>query len=111
MAMDVAPRTRPEPEPEQEPDRGSADLIAQYRQRIELAGMPSRVRREAFRHLARLSRVPPGSFDHYMVRGYLEAVIEMPWPERAAAERRLLATVFAADPGSGSDGHEVPIAT
>jgi ATP-dependent Lon protease len=67
-------------------------LVAEYRRRIRNARMPSRIRDEAFRQLARLTTLPTGSFDHYMVRGYLEAVIEVPWQERADAERRFLAT-------------------
>jgi ATP-dependent Lon protease len=70
------------------------EVLADYRKRIKLAKMPRTVRREARRQLARLSGLDEGSFEHYMVRGYLEAVIEMPWPERVAAERRLLAAVI-----------------
>jgi ATP-dependent Lon protease len=76
----------------------SGDLVAEYRRRIRRARMPRGVREEAFRHLARLTSLPAGSFDHYMVRGYLEAVIEVPWRERALAERRFPAT--ALDPSA-----------
>jgi len=70
------------------------EVLDDYRKRIRLANMPGTVRREARRQLARLSQLSEGSFEHYMVRGYLEAVIEMPWSERVAAERRLAAAVI-----------------
>jgi ATP-dependent Lon protease len=70
------------------------DVLAWYRRRIKLARMPQRIRREARRQLTRLATFPFGSFEHYMVRGYLEAIIEMPWPERVASEQRLLAAVL-----------------
>ncbi len=70
------------------------ELIAEYRWRIRGCRMPSAIREEAFRHLAQLAWVPVGSFDHYMVRGYLEAVIEVPWQEREDAERRFLEGVL-----------------
>jgi hypothetical protein len=73
------------------------ELLAGYRRRIKLARMPQRIRREARRQLKRLTTFPFGSFEHYMVRGYLEAIIEMPWPERVASERRLLAAMVGSE--------------
>jgi ATP-dependent Lon protease len=78
----------------QRDDPAMDEVLADYRKRIMLANMPRSIRNEARRHLARLSSLAEGSFEHHMVRGYLEAVIEMPWPERVAAERQLLAAVM-----------------
>jgi ATP-dependent Lon protease len=78
----------------QRDDPAMDEVLADYRKRIGLANMPRSIRKEARRQLARLSGLAEGSFEHFMVRGYLEAVIEMPWPERVAAERRLLAAVM-----------------
>jgi ATP-dependent Lon protease len=77
----------------QRDDPAMDEVLADYRKRIRLANMPRSIRKEAQRHLARLTGLAEGSFEHYMVRD-LEAVIEMPWPERVAAERQLLAAVI-----------------
>jgi hypothetical protein len=66
------------------------DEIARYRERIRMALMPKAVREEAFRQVARLRDVPVDGVEHYVIRGYLEAVIELPWPERVGVEQRLL---------------------
>ena len=66
------------------------EVIGGYRERIRTAPMPRAVRAEALRQVARLRRVPPDGVEHYVIRGYLEAVIELPWPERAGMERQLL---------------------
>ena len=66
------------------------DVIDAYRERIRTAPMPRSVRSEALRQLTRLRRVPADGVEHYVIRGYLEAVIELPWPERVGIERRLL---------------------
>ncbi len=80
---------------------GLDEVIDAYRERIRAAAMPRAVRAEALRQLTRLRLMPTDGVEHYVIRGYLEAVIELPWPERAGIERRLL------DALSGS-GPEVP---
>ncbi len=72
-------------------------VIAEYRERIRLAPMPRSVRTEALRQLRRLQAAPADGFEHYVIRGYLEAVIELPWPERVEAEQRLLDTLLEPD--------------
>jgi hypothetical protein len=76
------------------------EVITGYHERIRSAAMPPAVRVEALRQLARLRWVPADGVEHYVIRGYLEAVIELPWPEREGMERRLL------DSMRGSDGAE-----
>ena len=79
-------------------DPGIDSVLSDYRSRIRGAAMPWGIRKEAVRQLRRLRRTHEGTFEHYMVRGYLEAVIEMPWAERIAAEERLRATLLAPEP-------------
>lgn len=49
------------------------------RKRIEAAGMPSAVRKEADRELGRLARIPNVSPEAGVIRDYLEWLIAMPW--------------------------------
>ena len=72
-------------------------VLAEYRERIRTARMPRTVRAEALRQLHRLTTYPIDGFEHYVIRGYLEAVIELPWPQRVEAEQRLLNTLLEPD--------------
>jgi len=84
-------------------------VIEGYRDRIRAAPMPPAVRSEAFRQVARLRLVPDDGVEHYVIRGYLEAVIELPWPERAGIEQRLLDVMsgLEPEPPCGPDPAEV----
>jgi len=53
--------------------------IEELREKIERAGMPAEVRKEADRELARLSRIPPQAAEYTVARTYLEWMCEMPW--------------------------------
>ena len=79
-------------------------LLLDYRVRIGHARMPETVRVEALRQLERLATTPAEGFEHYVIRGYLEAVVELPWPERAAAERRLLDTLLTPEAAPAAAG-------
>jgi len=46
---------------------------------IEKSKMPTEVKKEARRELSRLQRMPEGAAEYGMLRGYLEALVELPW--------------------------------
>jgi ATP-dependent Lon protease len=46
---------------------------------IEKSKMPTEVKKEARRELGRLQRMPEGAAEYGMLRGYLEALVELPW--------------------------------
>jgi ATP-dependent Lon protease len=70
--------------------------VAALRQALEAAGLPEEVDRQARRELRRLERMPEGSGEAGMVRGYLETLSELPWrlgdakPIEIAEARRVL---------------------
>jgi ATP-dependent Lon protease len=51
----------------------------ELKKRIEEAGLPDQVRKEADRELVRLSKIPPASPEHQVIRSYLELILELPW--------------------------------
>jgi ATP-dependent Lon protease len=53
--------------------------IAELKEKIEKAGMPPEVRKEADRELSRLSRIPPQAAEYTVARTYLEWLCDMPW--------------------------------
>ncbi|MBK8914452.1 MAG: endopeptidase La [Phycisphaerales bacterium] len=61
-----------------EQDGASADREG-LRKRLDAAGMPEAVAREANRELERLERIPSASPESGVIRDYLEWLCEMPW--------------------------------
>jgi len=61
-----------------EGDESQRDLD-ELRERVEKAGMPPEVKREADRELTRLSRIPPQAPEYTVARTFLEWLCEMPW--------------------------------
>jgi ATP-dependent Lon protease len=59
-----------------DPEQAEAALL---RERIEKAGLPEEVLKEAERELKRLERLPPAAPDYHVIRTYLEWVLDLPW--------------------------------
>ena len=53
--------------------------VAEFREKIEQAGMPEEAKREALRELKRLERLPPQAAEYNVVRTYLEWMTGLPW--------------------------------
>src|SRR5437763_11824397 len=60
-----------------------ADVIADYREKIEEAGMPEAVREQADHELGRLERMGEQSGEASMIRTYLDWLISVPWSKRS----------------------------
>jgi ATP-dependent Lon protease len=61
-----------------EVDEGQKD-IDDLRKKIEEAGMPDDVKKEALKELTRLSRMSPMASDSSLVRNYVEWLASLPW--------------------------------
>src|SRR5213083_617770 len=56
-----------------------AEEIAQFREKIETAGMPKPAEEEALRQLKKLERMHPDSAETATVRNWMEIMTELPW--------------------------------
>ncbi|MEW6322974.1 MAG: endopeptidase La, partial [Acidobacteriota bacterium] len=56
--------------------------IEELREKIEAAGMPDAVAKEALRELDRLSKMPPAAAEYTVARTYLDWLIVLPWAKR-----------------------------
>ncbi len=55
-------------------------------QKIDAAGMPEDVKKEALKELARLSRMSPMAADYSLTRNYIEWLAVLPWAKSSAAK-------------------------
>ena len=58
------------------------DVAAEYRRKIEQAGMPEAVRKEVERELGRLERMSEQNPEQGWIRNYLDWMLELPWNTR-----------------------------
>src|SRR6266851_9409721 len=63
---------------------GDSDVAADYRKRIEEAGMPEAVRKEVERELDRLERTSDQNPEAGWIRNYLDWMLDMPWNKRTS---------------------------
>src|ERR1700744_2965243 len=66
-------------------DDGQKD-IEELRQKIEAAGMPADVKKEATKELNRLSRMSPMAADYSLTRNYVEWLAVLPWAKSTGGE-------------------------
>ena len=68
-----------------EQDEGQRD-IDELKQKIEAAGMPDEVKKEALKELGRLSRMSPMAADYGVTRNYSEWLAVLPWAKASGGE-------------------------
>ncbi len=61
-----------------EQDENAKD-VEELKQKIEAAGMPDEVKKEALKELSRLSRMSPMAADYSVTRNYVEWLAVLPW--------------------------------
>jgi ATP-dependent Lon protease len=64
--------------------------IAELRVKIENAGMPEDVLKEALKELGRLSRMNPAAADYSLTRNYVEWLAVLPWSKTSSGEVDIL---------------------
>ncbi len=68
-----------------EQDENQRD-IEELRTKIEAAGMPEEVKKEALKELGRLSRMSPAAGDYSLTRNYIEWLAVLPWSKSSGVE-------------------------
>ena len=64
--------------------------IAELKEKIENAGMPEEVKKEALKELGRLSRMNPAAADYGLTRNYVEWLAVLPWSKTSSSEVDIL---------------------
>ena len=60
--------------------------VQELREKIEAAGMPEDVKKDALKELNRLSRMNPAAADYSLTRNYVEWLAVLPWSKHSAGE-------------------------
>jgi ATP-dependent Lon protease len=68
-----------------EQDEGQRE-VDELRQKIEAAGMPDDVKKEANKELARLARMSPMAADYSLTRNYIEWLAILPWAKSSGSK-------------------------
>jgi len=68
-----------------EQDEGQRD-VEDLKKKIDEAGMPDDVKKEALKELGRLSRMSPMAADYSLTRNYVEWLAVLPWTKTSGAE-------------------------
>jgi len=56
--------------------------IEELRTKLEAAGLPEPVKKEALRELDRLSKMPPAAAEYTVARTYLDWIVALPWSKK-----------------------------
>ena len=64
--------------------------IAELKAKIEQAGMPEEVQKDALKELGRLSRMNPAAADYSLTRNYVEWLAVLPWAKTSSGEVDIL---------------------
>ena len=64
--------------------------IADLKEKIETAGMPDEVKKDALKELGRLSRMNPAAADYSLTRNYVEWLAVLPWNKTSSGEVDIL---------------------
>ena len=60
--------------------------VEELKQKIEAAGMPEEVKKEALKELTRLARISPMAADYSVTRNYIEWLAVLPWSRSSGVE-------------------------
>ena len=60
--------------------------VQELKEKIEAAGMPEDVKKDALKELGRLSRMNPAAADYSLTRNYVEWLAVLPWSKHSAGE-------------------------
>src|SRR5262245_31519607 len=74
-----------------------AKEIDELRQKIEAAGMPDEVKKEALRELDRLSKMPTAAAEYTVARTYIDWLIAVPWSKKTEEDIDLARTKSVLD--------------
>src|ERR1700732_5083711 len=72
-----------------EQDEGQRD-VEDLKKKIDEAGMPDEVKKEALKELGRLSRMSPMAADYSLTRNYVEWLAVLPWAKTSGQEIEIL---------------------